>query len=367
MLPVVWSPACASHVPGGEVWIGKPIAGDEIPLRADRILAALTGAGSALVQARAHDDAALLAVHDEGLVAFLREAWATWVAAGYPDDPGSDRVVGYLFQHPGLVTGIEPVVPASPAARTGRWAFDTMTPIGPGTWEAARAAVDCALTACGLVLDGAPAAYACTRPPGHHVTRTAYGGSCYLNNAAIAAHRLRSGGKRRVALLDVDAHHGNGAQSIFWNRADVVTGSVHVDPEAGWFPHFLGLARERGTGDGTGANLNVPLAPGSGDDEWLAGVSQLAAFAREAGADALVVALGVDAATGDPHSPLCVSATGLERAGNLLGQLGLPTVVVQEGGYDHDTIGALVLAALTGLESGMLKAHRRDSTVSRER
>ncbi len=357
-LPVVWSPAHARHVPGGEVWIGAPIEGDEVPERVDAILASLTAAGATLVEATEHDDEALLAVHDSGLVAFVRDAWAAWHAAGYPDEPGQDRVVGYMFAHPGLIEGVEPLVPSSAAARTGAWAFDTMTPIGPGTWAAARGAVDCALTACDLVLAGAPVAYACTRPPGHHVTRRAYGGSCYLNSAAVTAHRLRDAGYRKVALLDLDAHHGNGAQSIFWERADVLTGSVHVDPEAGWFPHFLGTASEAGSGAGLGANLNVPLSPGSGDDPWLAAMDELVAFARAGGADALVVALGVDAAASDPNSPLHVSATGFERAGHMLGQLAVPTVVVQEGGYEIDTIGVLVLAALEGLEAGVGHARR---------
>lgn len=352
-LPVVWSPAHAGHVPGGEVWIGAPIEGDEVPERVDAILAVLGAAGATPVEAVPHEDDALLAVHDAGLVSFLRDAWAGWRAAGYTDDPGQHRVVGYIFPHPGLVGGIEPLVPASAAARTGSWAFDTMTPIGPGTWDAARAAVDCALTACDLVLAGAPAAYACTRPPGHHVTRTAYGGSCYLNNAAVAAQRLRDGGHARVAVLDVDAHHGNGAQSIFWERADVFTGSVHVDPEAGWFPHFLGTASEAGVGDGHGANRNAPLPPGAGDERWLEGVAEIVAAARDHGVDALVVALGVDAAAGDPNSPLHVSQTGYGEAGRLLGALGVETVVVQEGGYDVDTIGSLVVAALRGIETGL--------------
>ncbi len=127
-----------------------------------------------------------------------------------------------------------------------------MTLIGPGTWEAARAAADAALTAADLVSGGRPAVYACCRPPGHHVTRSAYGGSCYLNNAAIAAQRLRELGAARVGIVDIDAHHGNGAQSIFWERDDVFTGSVHVDPATGWFPHFLGTAAERGARRGGG-------------------------------------------------------------------------------------------------------------------
>ncbi len=225
-----------------------------------------------------------------------------------------------------------------------------MTLIGPGTWEAARAAIDTAASAAALVAAGEPAAYALTRPPGHHVTRSAFGGSCYLNNSAAAAARLRRDTGGRVAVIDIDAHHGNGTQAIFWDDAEVLTGSVHVDPGAGWFPHFLGFASETGR---DGSNRNLPLAPGSGDEPWLAAVDELARWAREQGAGALVVALGVDAAAGDPESPLQVSANGYRAAGRALGGLGLPTVVVQEGGYDLATIGGLVRETLEGLEEGM--------------
>jgi acetoin utilization deacetylase AcuC-like enzyme len=347
-IPLVWTEAHRLHEPGGEVWIGMPIPGDEVPERADAIRAELEEAGARVVEAEPHDDSALLAVHDPGLLEFLRTAWDRWQAAGYPQDHGQDRVVGYIFPTAGLLGGLPPAVPASPSALTGSWAFDTMTPLGPGTWEAARAAVDCALTACDLVLAGAPAAYACTRPPGHHVTRSAYGGSCYLNNAAIAAQRLREAGIERVAIVDVDAHHGNGAQEIFWRRDDVLTCSVHVDPAAGWFPHFLGFEHERAT-----ASRNVTLAPGAGDAEWLPGLDLLLGSVRDHEAGALVVALGVDAAAADPESPLRVSADGFRDGGRALGRLGLPTVVVQEGGYDLAMLGGLVRAALEGFEVGL--------------
>jgi acetoin utilization deacetylase AcuC-like enzyme len=352
-LPLVWTDRHRLHGPGGEVWIGVHIPGDELPARAERIRDELAAAGAPVVDATAHDDETLLAVHDDELVAFLRTAWERWAAAGYPDDPGQDRVLPYIFPHPGLLGELESTVPAAAAALTGRFAFDTMTPVGPGTWRAARGAVDCALTACDVVLGGARAAYACTRPPGHHVTRSAYGGSCYLNNAAVAAQYLREHGIERVAIVDLDAHHGNGAQSIFWHREDVFTASVHIDPAAGWFPHFLGLARERGAGAGEGANLNVPLPPGADDAVWVPAASELGVRAAEWGASALVVALGVDAAAADPESPLRVTREGFRAAGRSLGGLGLPTVVVQEGGYDLAAIGGLVLAALEGLEEGL--------------
>jgi len=347
-VPVVWSDACLLHEPGGEVWIGLPFPGDEVPERAVRIRDALVGAGAPVVGAQPHPDDALLAVHDTRLVEFLRTAWERWDESGYPAEHGQDRVVPYISPHPGLVGALEPLAPASPAARTGLFCFDTMTPIGPETWRAARAAVDCALTACDLVLGGARVAYACARPPGHHVTGTAYGGSCYLNNVAIAAAHLHGQGIERVAIVDIDAHHGNGAQSIFGNRTDVFTSSVHVDPETGWFPHFLGTASESHA-----TNLNVTLAPHTADEGWLEGVARTVEATRAFGADAVVVALGVDAAAVDPESPLDVTPTGFHRAGRLLGGLGLPTIVVQEGGYDLAAIGGLVLATLEGVEEGL--------------
>jgi acetoin utilization deacetylase AcuC-like enzyme len=351
-LPAVWTDAHRLHDPEVGIWIGLALPADELPERVERIRAALAAAGATVVEAEPHGDETLFAVHDAALVEFLEGAWEAWTAAGLHEDPGQELVTGYIFPTPGLLAGVEAHEPTSPAARTGAHAFDTMTPVGPGTWKAARAAVDAALTAADLVLAGAPAAYACCRPPGHHVTRSAYGGSCYLNNSAVAAQRLREAGVERVAVLDVDAHHGNGAQAIFWERDDVLTGSVHVDPGAGWFPHFLGFADERGAGRGEGANLNLPLAPGSGDAEWLAAVKRLVDAARAHASEALVVPLGVDAAGGDPNSPLEVTADGFREAGRLLGSLGLPTVLVQEGGYDLGTLGSLVLAFLEGFEAG---------------
>jgi acetoin utilization deacetylase AcuC-like enzyme len=336
----VWSDDCLRHEPEAEVWVGTRTPATEVPERALAIRGALVELGARQVPAVAHDDSALLAVHDLALVEFLRTAWQEWSEAELP----SNRVVPYVFARSGLTSGRAPATPTAVWARTGLFAYDTMTLIGPGTWQAARAAVDVALTAVDLVTAGEQVAYACCRPPGHHVTRSLYGGSCYLNNTAVAAAELltRLGGP--VAVVDVDAHHGNGTQELFLDRGDVLTASVHVDPGAGWFPHYLGFANESND-----ANLNVPLAPGTADDGWLAAVREAAKFA--APARALVVALGVDAAAGDPESPLEVSAAGYREAGRIFGELGLPTVVVQEGGYDLATIGSLVAETLAGVES----------------
>ena len=349
-VPVVWSEECLLHVPGGEVWVGVHTPGTEVPARLEAIRAALTEAGYPFVPATAHGDDPLLAVHDAALLDYLADAYADWVAAGFPLDPGQDRVVGYLFPTPGLLAGLPLRTPTAAHARAGRFCYDTMTLVGPDTYRAARAAADTALTAVDLIGSGASAAYAACRPPGHHVTRDAFGGSCYLNNSAIAAQALRTAGYDRVAVVDIDAHHGNGTQSIFYDRPDVLVASVHVDPGAGWFPHFLGFADETGRGDGDGTNLNLLLPEGTGDQGWLAAVGAALEAVSRFEPGAIVLSLGVDAAADDPESPLRVTADGYRSATQRIAALGLPVVAVQEGGYHVPTLGSLVAAALDGLE-----------------
>ena len=189
-MPVVWSDSCRLHDPGGEIWIGVRTEGTEVAARVDAVRDSLVGNGARIVEAEPHPDESLLRVHDDSLLSYLASAWEEWTAAGLPEDPGQDRVVPYVFAHASLTSGRPPHIPAATWAKPGYFAYDTMTLIGPGTWEAARAAVDVALTAVDLVLDGEPTAYGCCRPPGHHAARACYGGSCYLNNAAIAAAEL---------------------------------------------------------------------------------------------------------------------------------------------------------------------------------
>jgi acetoin utilization deacetylase AcuC-like enzyme len=349
-IPLVWTDLHRDHVPGGEIWVGVRTRGTELPARAAAIRSGLESAGAPVVEAEVAPDDVALRFHDPELVGWLRDAWVLWEEAGLGEDPGQNRVVPYLFAHPGLIGELPERMPTATTARAGRFAYDTMTLIGPGTWEAARRAVDVAVAAASIAAaDGA--AYACCRPPGHHATPSAFGGSSYLNNAAAAAGRLADSLDGPIAVIDIDAHHGNGTQSIFYSDPNVLTGSVHVDPGAGWFPHFVGFASERGSGAGAGTNLNLPLSPGSGDGPWLEAVSELCRWAREAGAAGVVAALGVDAAGGDPESPLEVTMDGYRAAGRALGELGLPTAFVQEGGYDLERIGDLVLATLEGFQS----------------
>jgi acetoin utilization deacetylase AcuC-like enzyme len=295
--------------------------------------------------------APVLAVHDAAFVDCLRRAYPAWVAAGHLSEPGQPHVVPYIFAMPGFAArALAERPPATIRAEIGLYATDTLTLIGEHTFEAACAAVHASVHAAALVADGAPAAYAAVRPPGHHAGPGYFGGSCYFNNAAAAAQHLRGRGVSRVAIIDIDAHQGNGTQEIFWSRGDVLYASVHVDPAAGWYPHFVGHADETGGGKGEGATVNLPLSPGTGDAVWLFAIAQLARTAQAHGCEALVVSLGVDAAADDPESPLQITAEGFRDAGRLLGTLGLPTVFVQEGGYDLPRLGPLVLEVLNGFE-----------------
>ena len=345
-VPVLWSPRTRKHDPRHEVWVGVATIGTETAARVDAVLDALRDAGHALVEVAPQPDDALAAVHDPALLAFLATAAERWAAGPYEELVGQDRVVPYLFPTPAMTAGMPTRPAVAVHADAGRFCYDTMTVVGPGTWEAARAAVDCAIAAARLVSDGAPLAYALCRPPGHHATPAGFGGSCYLNNAAVAAEALRAGGAERVGIVDLDAHQGNGTAAIFYDRGDVLYGSVHVDPGAGWFPHVVGYADETGTDPGAGATRNLPLSEATGDEPWLAAVAELAAWVSDC--DALVVSLGVDAAADDPESPLLVTADGYREAGRLLAGTGLPAVVVQEGGYHLPTLGGLVAAYLAG-------------------
>jgi acetoin utilization deacetylase AcuC-like enzyme len=347
-LPVVWADDCLRHVPEAEIWVGVRLPGTEVPERATVIRDAVTAAGARLVDARPHGDDVLEALHDKDFLNHLAGVYDAWVDAGFPADPGQNRVVPYVFPTPAMLDG-PPRVPTAIHARAGLYCYDTMTLVGSGTWPAARAAVDAALTAADLVAAGERAAYAICRPPGHHATRAGYGGSCYLNNAAVAAQALRAAGVDRVAVIDIDAHHGNGTQALFYPRGDVFYGSVHVDPGAGWFPHYLGFADERGTGAGAGANRNVPLAPGTDDTGWLAGLAEVCGAASAFGPGAVVLSLGVDAAADDPESPLRVSHDGYTASGALVRDLGVAVVAVHEGGYHLPTLGSLTVATLRGL------------------
>ena len=227
----------------------------------------------------------------------------------------------------------------------GLYSFDAGTPLTAGTWQAARSGADCALSAAAHIAHGGRAAFALSRPPGHHAGADFFGGYCFLNNAALAAQYLRDSGLERVAVLDVDYHHGNGTQAIFYERSDVFFTSIHGDPRTE-YPFFLGHADERGQGVGLGFNLNLPLSRGSDYARW----SEALELALEAiagyGAQALVVSLGVDTFAGDPISGFALQSQDYLRMGERIARAGLPTVLVFEGGYAVDAVGVNVANVL---------------------
>jgi acetoin utilization deacetylase AcuC-like enzyme len=279
-------------------------------------------------------------VHGADYLTFLETAHRRW-----RELPGAG---------PEVVPNIHPVrraggYPVSVIGQAGWHMTDTACPITAESWPAIQASANSAVHAAELMMAGVPAAYALCRPPGHHAYADMAGGFCYLNNTAIAAQHLRRKASR-VAIVDVDLHHGNGTQGIFYARADVLTVSVHADPSA-FYPFFWGYAEERGEGAGAGFNLNLPLPIGSGDEAFLAALDNGLARVREFAPDALVVALGLDAYANDPLAGLAVSTAGFEVIGRRLASLGLPTVLVQEGGYPQDDLGRNLVAFLSGFET----------------
>jgi acetoin utilization deacetylase AcuC-like enzyme len=340
-MKVVYSPLHARHHGGMELFRGQLVPSFESTDRAERILRAVQAAGLPVEGPRDLPEAALLGVHDAAFVEFLRTAHAAWRASGKD---------GFLLPSAFPARGLrQDRVPAGLNGRIGWYAFDPATPIVEGTWEAAFASARCALTAAALVAEGAASAYALCRPPGHHAARAGYGGYCYLNNAALAAQHLRDRGLGRVAVLDVDAHHGNGTQEIFWERADVPFVSIHGTPETE-YPYFLGWADERGAGAGEGFTRNFPLPREAGWAEYAPVLDAALELVAGLAPDALVVSLGVDTFEGDPISPLALRAEHFPLLGARLASLRLPTVLVQEGGYAVGELGANVLGVLAGFE-----------------
>lgn len=339
-MKAVYSDAHRSHDPQFFLVRGVIKRTTEQPERADRLLRGLAKGRHTLVAPTAFGQGPRAQIHSPEYLDFLATAWEQWLALG---DAG-----------PEMIANIHPVrhaatYPSHIVGKLGWHTADTACPIGPGTWAGACAASDVAATAAQLVLDGEDAVYALCRPPGHHAYRDMAGGFCFLNNSAIAAAHLRQA-HARVAVLDVDVHHGNGTQGIFYARPDIYTVSIHADPVA-YYPFVWGYAHERGDGPGLGTNLNIPLAIGTGDDGYLAAFEGAARAIASFAPGALVVALGLDASEHDPLAALKVTTPGFRRIGAGVARLGLPTVLVQEGGYLSDVLGDNLAAFLEGFES----------------
>ena len=324
----------ARHQGKYEIFRGNLVPCHEVPARADYVLAELQRRKLGAVQNPQNFGAvALESVHSPRYLKFLETAWDQWVAID-PANAQQDALPS-VWPTRSFRTDIEP---DNFSARMGLYSFDAGSPLTAGTWVAAREGAHCALSAAERIVQGDRAAFALSRPPGHHAGADFFGGYCFLNNAALAAQHLRNAGLERVAILDVDYHHGNGTQSIFYERVDVFFASIHGDPRTE-YPFYLGHADEVGQGKGRDANLNLPLPRGTGYAEWSDALEvALAAIARH-GAQALVVSLGVDTFAGDPISGFTLQSDDFLRMGERIAQAGLPTVLVFEGGYAVEAVG----------------------------
>lgn len=347
-LPVVHSSAHLAHDGLVEVLAGHEIPCFERPERITEIERALAGAGiGAFEEPTEHGADPILAVHDAALVSLIEHAWTDAATAGA--NPGGRPLIPDTFLVAPYRAGGYGPSGTERANRLGAHCLDTATPIVAGTYPAARAAVDVALTAADRVLSGAPLAYALCRPPGHHAAREMYGGYCFFNNAAIVAESLVRRGGTRVAILDVDYHHGNGTQQLFWDRGDVLYVSLHADP-ARAFPYFSGHAYERGSGPGADATRNFPLPAGTAVDGYLAALAEACALVEAFAPDApLVLSLGFDTFERDPIGDLALRTEDYARVATAVSGLHRPTIVVQEGGYAIDAIGANAVSFIGAL------------------
>jgi acetoin utilization deacetylase AcuC-like enzyme len=355
----VYSDLHALHAPPHEFVDGRLGPPHESPERAAMILAALAQAGyGPIVPPREFGRAPVAAVHEAGYLEYLEHAYERWVAAGGAPEAliGTTLAVRWMGSRS-----------LGPLAAPGYYCFDMSAPIVAGTYHAARAAADVALTGAALLLEGQRYAYALCRPPGHHAGSDLYGGYCYLNNAAIAAHFLGVGGRElgdggsgsqpptpisqpphRVAVLDIDFHHGNGTQQIFYERDDVLFISIHADP-AREYPYFAGYAAERGAGAGLGHNLNLPLPAGVDDAAYLAALDTALQTIADASPRYLVLSAGFDTFGGDPLGDFALTGAAYPAIGRRVAELGLPTLVVQEGGYAVAELGHNLSGLLGGL------------------
>jgi acetoin utilization deacetylase AcuC-like enzyme len=328
-----------NHDPKHFLANGRVLPNPEQPARIEVLRAGAIAAGC---EFEAPEDAGLgpiAAVHSAEYLTFLQTIYTRWQRI----EGASDEVIPNI--HP---TNRTDSYPKSAVGQAGFHQADSACPIASGTWEAAYWSAQSAISGADALLGGSQATYVLSRPPGHHAFGDIAGGFCFLNNAAIAAERLLAKGLR-PAILDVDVHHGNGTQGIFYARNDVLTVSLHADP-ARFYPFFWGHANERGTGAGLGYNLNLPLERGSDDAVFLASLETALQRVRAFGTEALIIALGLDAYIDDPFKGLAITTHGFARIGAAIASLNLPTVFVQEGGYLCDELGENLTSVLSGFQ-----------------
>ena len=345
-----FTPKHLLHAPEYEFFRGERVACFESPSRADFVRAELLSRGHEVREPDVDSTAVLRQVHSARYLEFLESAWAQWVTV----DAGNATRQPFPSVWP-VRTLRSDVEPQNFTAKLGLYSMDNGTPMVAGTWAAAKAGADAAASAAVLVSGESginstvKSAFCATRPPGHHAGADFMGGYCFLNNAAVAAQTLRNQGFAKVAILDVDYHHGNGTQSIFYDRADVLFVSIHGDPRTE-YPFYLGHADETGEDAGCGFNLNLPLPAGSSKAVWFAALGTACEKIKQFGAVALVVSLGLDTFEDDPISTFALKSSDFIELGERLRQLGLLTVFILEGGYAAKELGVNAGNVLAGFE-----------------
>jgi acetoin utilization deacetylase AcuC-like enzyme len=334
-----------------EMFRGRLVDCHEVPQRLEHVLSELARRPVGELLSPSVNlplDAALRSVHSPEYLAFLSTAWDEWVSLS-PDNVNRDALPS-VWPLPGNHAFRMDRPPLNFAAKLGQYAFDAGTPLMSGSWMAAREGAACALAAAQAVSTGESSAVALTRPPGHHAGKAYMGGYCFLNNAAIAAQHLRTQGLQRIAVMDIDYHHGNGTQAIFDERSDVYTLSIHGDPQTE-YPFFLGHADERGTGIGEGFNMNFPLPKGTAFETWYEILQRALQVIADFSPQALVVPLGLDTYEGDPISGFKLKSAHYLQVGRALASLRLPTVFTLEGGYAVADFGINTVNVLEGFQS----------------
>ncbi len=346
-MKAVYSDFHTAHVPGVVIENGIPRQSRDVPQRIDALLRACRKADWEIVDAVDHGLEPLSAVHSTAYLDFLATADADWRKSGLPGgvSPAAFATTADAYRNDWSVV-----------AKAGFFLRDQITPVGEGTWLAAYWAAQTAVTAADLVAGGSRQTYALCRPSGHHAGRDFGGGATYLNNAAIAARRIAASGAR-VAVLDLDVHHGNGTQSVFWDDSSFFFTSVHRCP-TGYYPHFTGFVDETGGPNAPNANLNAPLAPNAGDQEFVGAVRNCLEGAVRHEPDVVVVSLGFDALASDPAKGLLVTANAFCDVGDLLGGLPIPILLVQEGGYDVERLEGVASTFLEGFARHYRHAER---------
>ena len=333
------------HNPECEIFRGDKVPCFETPARGDYVLEALTKAGHEICTEFSDSSTILSKVHTQEYLNFLQTAWDQWLAL----DP--ENATQQVFPSVWPVRGLrDDKEPDNFIAKLGFYSMDNGTPLAAGTWEVVKASADAAFTAANLLVDEQQDVFCALRPPGHHADSNFMGGYCFVNNAAVAAQALRDKGCKRVAILDVDYHHGNGTQSIFYQRNDVLVINIHADPNYE-YPFFLGNADETGEGIGEGFNVNYPLPAGCSAEAWFEAFEKAAAKINEYNADALVVSLGLDTYINDPLSKFNLTSQDFIKLGKKIKSIALPTAIILEGGYATEDLGTNVVNVLQGFES----------------